>query len=172
MSVRAKRWTTRLSPLPTAMPRRWSRTTSGCGLPQRRGGSRSRRSFDWHGRTRELELLFNRQQAHDIDHEPLPPAGPGISVELRFRPVGLRRPHQAAIVAKRDAVGAAGRDPLIYELSQLPGNFRAIDHDADLGVDESRARVEVEAADEYRLAVEHQGLGVQGCARLARHDRQ
>ena len=71
------------------------------------GGDRG--ATDWHVRPpHELELVFNRQQAHEVDHEPLPQAGLGVCVDLYRRAVCLRRPHQIIVLVKQDVKGTAG----------------------------------------------------------------
>src|SRR5512139_2544684 len=58
-------------------------------------------------------------------------------------------------------VAAFGAHGILGDFGDLAREFRRMDDQPHFGVESCRARIEVEAADEYVLVVEHEGLGVQ-----------
>ena len=71
-----------------------------------------------------------------------------------------RLPDDIAIRVKEDPVAVGGHDAGRHVGHQSFRKLRALNIEAGLGVDHGRARVEVEAADEYGFAVEGHGLGM------------
>src|SRR5947209_4855783 len=104
--------------------------------------------------TKSSQLRLDRQQLPQIGGQPPAKAGVRLVAVAHRRAVLDRLPDQPALGREAHAKTVGGRHAARHPVGQLPCELGALDIEAGLGVDRSRARVEVEAADEYRLSVE------------------
>jgi len=82
-----------------------------------------------------LQLIFNRQNANDVEKKPVPYVGLRICVVPDLFPVILSGRHQSIILVELYLIGAARCDPFIHNFCRLIGNVDTIDHHTDLSVE-------------------------------------
>ena len=51
---------------------------------------------------------------------------------------------------------------MLHQLVYMAGEFRAVDEQTDLGIDEHRPGVGIEGTDEYLTSIDHHQLGMHG----------
>src|SRR6267154_355557 len=118
----------------------------------RGGGAACKRSSKGNMRLR-LDQRVNGQVREEFHAEGAPKAS--------LRLIGVAAgPLQAPSRAPRDFVRQGRARPVVEESSHFRGEVGALHQHADLGVLLERARIEVDRADEYRRAIEHEGLAV------------
>jgi hypothetical protein len=118
----------------------------------------------WH----RLQQVLDRQLRDPPHREPRPPARARLDA-VGAAAASLQRlePVQATAAAVGAHLVGAERDAVLEQRGQVHRQAGAVDHQAHLGVQARRARVEVEGADVGPQVVHREGLGMQAGGRAA-----
>ena len=106
------------------------------------------------------QLLDDRQDAPETGLEALPLRGQRVGVPAQGLAVVRGDPVEVVVLIQQHPVADFRAGPFVQVLDHLSGEHRALHIETGFGVDSGRASVEVEAADEHVLAIEHDRLRV------------